>query len=341
MFYIHIEDVGKFWSDLNANLQPTSSLIDVFIVMMAISVVATICIQIGLMVVEAKQRKLWESITNNTQSNVQEDTMVDNNQNMANDKSNHDSKTKRERFESWIARREEKAKRNLRKRSSNELKEIDTQSNEKIAKIDSMIAEFKAEIESLEAEKQQEPRNRTELLKDVRGRHDIELEKIVEANNILRRFGTSVFDRIDRVKLAVRNKALEILGVKSEISELKERIAQLELAVDPTKVPEPQAATQADEEQETEVVKEPMIVLPPRENLFFVPEEPVVSVEATEDLEFRKAVEELLEEADALREKEPVNALEMLRNHPIAKKYSIPAKERYDRTRKAYLRLIS
>ena len=57
MFYIHIEDAGKFWSDLNTSLQSLSFLIDVFIVMMAISVVATICIQIWLSIVtEEKQR---------------------------------------------------------------------------------------------------------------------------------------------------------------------------------------------------------------------------------------------------------------------------------------------
>ncbi len=332
MFYIHIEDVGKFWSDLNANLQPTSSLIDVFIVMMAISVVATICIQIGLIVVEAKQRKLWESIANNTKSNVQEDTMVDNNQNMANDKSNHDSK--REQFENWIA--------------NNKQTKIDEAQKRRDAQFKAAVEAGKAEQKRIDEEfdrlREMEKENRAAVKRMIDNADELRDEAVAKANKpgLIERFGTFVFDSIDRVKSAVRKKALEVLGVESEISELKERIAQLELALDPTKVPEPQAATQADEEEEIEVVKEPRIVLPPRPDLFFIPEEPIISVQEDMTLELRAVVEELVDEADALRKQEPVNALEMLRNHWIAEKYeSIPKKRPFNETRKAYLRLIS
>lgn len=68
---------------------------------------------------------------------------------------------------------------------------------------------------------------------------------------------------------------------------------------------------------------------------------PVVVPEAM-TLELRAVVEELLKEADALRAQEPVDALKMLRDHWMAKKYeSIPKKQSFKVTRKAYLRLIS
>jgi hypothetical protein len=226
--------------------------------MMAISTIAMICLQIWhSLVVETKRRKLWESIANNTESNVQEDKMGNTQPNMADNKSNHDSKTNRERFENWITQRRETAEKNLTDRQQAEGSTIFNNAEERLGKIDRDIEELEAAKRSLQAEKWDVAEQRKKLYQECLDRHEMQLEKINKPG-LIERFGTLVFDSIDAVKTAVRKKALEVLGVESEISELKERIAQLELVVDPTKVPVPQiepTQVEVEEEQETEPIQ--------------------------------------------------------------------------------------
>tara|TARA_B100000427_G_scaffold328988_1_gene343609 strand:+ start:1200 stop:2024 length:825 start_codon:yes stop_codon:yes gene_type:complete len=123
-------------------------------------------------------------------------------------------------------------------------------------------------------------------------------------------------DRIRKLREEVGY--FDILSKMEEMDrEMKRMQVDLQLALDPTQLPDPMHFKLSTEDSE------------------------VISVAEDMTLKLRETVEELLKEADALLETDRTSALQMLRTHPIAEKYSIPAKERYDRTRNAYLRLIA